>query len=313
MAGGARPPEAAAGIQQFLAWSESCFALGAMLCSQFCPARELYPFESRWFDGEHGRMHYLDEGQGRPILLLHGNPTWSFLYRKMIPRLTSAGFRCVVPDLLGYGLSEHPPKFDFTARQQVRALSGFVRALALTDWVLMGQDWGGPMALGLALESPESVRGIVLGSTFAWRASGLTRLVGHLLRLRPLQRWMVEGDGFIRRVMGLARVRLSRQELDHYQLVAATPDLRRAKCVLPRELLDADAWLGELEREVALQLGKTRTLLIHSKQDFFSGASVRRLSRLLPHNGVLTLPHAGHFFQEDAPTEVSAAICERFA
>jgi haloalkane dehalogenase len=285
----------------------------APLSSQFCPARELYPFEARWFDGEHGRIHYLDEGQGRPILLLHGNPTWSFLYRKMIPRLTAAGFRCVVPDLLGYGLSEHPPHFGFTAREQVGALSTFVRALALSEWVLMGQDWGGPMALGVALQSPASVRGIVLGSTFAWRASGLTRLVGHVLRLRPLQRWMVEGEGFIRQVMGLARVRLSRQELDHYQLVAATPDLRRAKSVLPRELLDADDWLDELERQVTQQLGNIPTLLIHSKKDFFSGGTVRRLSRMLPHNSVLRLPRAGHFFQEDAPSEVSEAIRERFA
>jgi haloalkane dehalogenase len=284
-----------------------------MLSTHFRPSPELYPFESRWFDGPHGRMHYLDEGQGRPILLVHGNPTWSFLYRKLIPWLTRSGFRCVVPDLLGYGLSEHPAGFGFTVREQVEALSAFVQALALEELVVMGQDWGGPIALGVSVQTPDSIRGIVLGSTFAWRASGITRFIGHVLRLGVLQRWMVNGDRFIERVMGLARTKLTRQELDHYQLVASTPALRRAKAVLPRELLDADDWLDELERGVIQRLGEARTLLIHGKKDAFSGSLVRRLAQILPNHIVLTLPHAGHFFQEDAPREVSDAIRERFA
>lgn len=284
-----------------------------MVSTDFRPSPELYPFESRWFDGPRGRMHYLDEGQGQPILLVHGNPTWSFLYRKMIPWLTQSGFRCLVPDLLGYGLSEHPVSFGFTAREQVEALLAFVQARELEDLVVLGQDWGGPIALGVSVQMPESIRGIVLGSTFAWRASGITRCIGHVLRLGAIQRWMVNGDRFIERMMGLARTSLTKQELEHYQLVASTPDLRRAKAVLPRELLDADDWLDELERGVIQRLGEARTLLIQGKKDAFSDSLVRRLGQMLPNHIVLTLPHAGHFFQEDAPREVSDAIRERFA
>jgi haloalkane dehalogenase len=283
-----------------------------MLLTDFRPSRELYPFESCWFDGSHGRMHYLDEGRGQPILLLHGNPTWSFLYRKMVPELASLGFRCVVPDLLGYGLSEHPPGFGFTASEQVNAVSAFTRALALEELVVMGQDWGGPIALGVAVRSPGSIRGIVLGSTFAWRTAGLTRLIGRVLRLGAIQRWMVDGEGFIRRVMSLARTKLTQEELDHYQLVAATPELRSAKAVLPRELLDADDWLTELERQVRERLATVPTLLVHAKKDGLSGSSVRRLTRMLPNNVLRKLPLAGHFFQEDAPAEVANAIRERF-
>jgi haloalkane dehalogenase len=231
----------------------------------------------------------------------------------MVPALTSLGFRCVVPDLLGYGLSEHPPGFGFAAAEQVDAVSAFTRALALEEPIVMGQDWGGPIALGVAVRSPGSVRGIALGSTFAWRTAGLTRLVGRALRLGAVQRWMVHDERFIERVMGLARTKLTRAELDHYQLVASTPELRRAKAVLPRELLDADDWLTELEGQVSEGLARVPTLLIHPKKDGFSGGSVRRFSRMLPNNVILTLPRAGHFFQEDAPIEVANAIRERWA
>ena len=74
---------------------------------EFTVDRSLYPFESRWFDGRHGRMHYIDEGHGTPIIFFHGNPTWSFLYRNIITRLRGK-FRCIAVDYLGFGLSEHP-------------------------------------------------------------------------------------------------------------------------------------------------------------------------------------------------------------
>jgi haloalkane dehalogenase len=284
-----------------------------MRMTDFRPSPALYPFQSRWFDGPHGRIHYLDEGQGPPVLLVHGNPTWSFLYRKVISKLVASGFRCVAPDLLGYGLSEHPPSFGFRAKDQVEALSTFTRALELRELIVFGQDWGGPIGLAVSVRAPESIRGIVLGSTFAWPATGITRLVGYLLRFGPIQRWMVNGSAFIAQVMRLARAPLTPQERDHYALVAATPGLRLAKTVLPRELLDAEDWLGELEADVSQRLGHVRTLLFHAKKDALSRRSVGRLGRLLPDHVLITLPNAGHFFQEDAPVEVAAAIRDRFA
>jgi haloalkane dehalogenase len=284
-----------------------------MRSTDFLPSRSSYPFESRWFDGPRGRMHYIAEGEGTPLLLLHGNPTWSFLYRKMIPPLCTAGFRCVAPDLLGYGLSEHPDGFGFTLREQLEALRAFALAFALEGWIVVGQDWGGPLALGVALELGTALRGIVLGSTFAWRSAGLTRIIGHLLRSAPLQRRMIDSDHFIDFIVRrLTRARLTPEELSHYQLVAARPELRRAKAVLPRELIDADEWLTTLESQVFRQLRSVRTLLIHAQRDVLSGGSVRRLGRMLPNHAVLALPNAGHFFQEDAPREVALAIAEHF-
>jgi len=79
---------------------------------EFTPDPQLYPFESRWFDSSVGRIHYIDEGEGRPILLMHGNPDWSFLYRKMIPVLTPH-FRCIAMDYPGFGLSVHPADYEY--------------------------------------------------------------------------------------------------------------------------------------------------------------------------------------------------------
>jgi haloalkane dehalogenase len=257
-------------------------------------------------------MHYLDEGHGQPILLVHGNPTWSFLYRKLVPKLATYGFRCVVPDLLGYGLSEHPANFGFTASEQADALLALVNALHLDGPIVLGQDWGGPIALDAATRMPASIRGIVLGSTFAWRSRGLTRLIAHLLRLQLVQRYMVQGDRFISVAMRLARTRLTSAELDHYRLVAATPELRAAKAVLPRELIDAGDWLAQLESKITTSLRNTRALLFDPQKDALSATSVRRLSGLFPNHVVQRLPRAGHFFQEDAASDVAVAIRERF-
>jgi haloalkane dehalogenase len=112
--------------------------------------------------------------------------------------------------------------------------------------------------------------------------------------------------------MRLARARLTSEELDHYRLVAATPQLRAAKAVLPRELIDADNWLINLESEVIRSLGTARTLLLHPQKDALSGTYVRRLAGMFTDHVIRRLPSAGHFFQEDAPSDVAAAIRDRF-
>ena len=87
----------------------------------FAPDPALYPFESRWFTSSVGPIHYIDEGQGRPLLLFHGNPDWSFLYRKIVSALRP-DFRCVVPDYPGFGLSVHPGGYGYTAAEHAKII-----------------------------------------------------------------------------------------------------------------------------------------------------------------------------------------------
>lgn len=259
-------------------------------------------------------MHYLDLGKGHPLLLVHGSPTWSFLFRKMVPGLVSAGFRCVVPDLLGYGLSDHPRVDGVGPERQAGALLQLIEELALNDMIVVGQDWGGPIGLGAAVQVPERVAGVVVGSTFAWRTSGLVRLVGRALRSGVAQRWM-GGEGFVPRMIGaLAHAKLSDTEMEHYTAVVSTPELRRSLSRLPRELLDADTWLEKLERDVRDKLGSKPALLLHGAREGALGLqALRRFETLFVDHKLVSLPDAGHFFQEDSPRETVAAIVAWFA
>lgn len=127
----------------------------------FTPDPQLYPFQSRWFDSSRGRVHYVDEGAGPPILLCHGNPTWSFLYRDIIVALRDR-FRCVATDYLGFGLSERPAGFGYRIDEHARVVGEFVDHLGIGGYLTMGQDWGGPIGMAVAVERADRVRGVVL-------------------------------------------------------------------------------------------------------------------------------------------------------
>ena len=104
----------------------------------------LFPFESRFLDVDGATVHHVDEGTGPPLLLLHGNPTWSFLYREVIAGLRDR-FRCVAPDYPGFGLSRPAPGYGFTPAEHAEVVRRLVLELDLRDVTLMVQDWGGPI------------------------------------------------------------------------------------------------------------------------------------------------------------------------
>lgn len=142
--------------------------------TSFVIPRALFPVEHRFVDLDGARIHYVDEGAGEPLLLLHGNPSWSFVYRKIIVALRD-DFRCIALDFPGYGLSEAPPGYGFTPQEHSRVLERFVDALGLKELALMVQDWGGPIGLGFAGRRPELVRSLIIGNTFAWPLSSQRR------------------------------------------------------------------------------------------------------------------------------------------
>src|SRR5208282_578788 len=113
----------------------------------------LYPFESRYADIDGARVHYVDEGSGPPLLLLHGNPTWSFLYRDLIKGLRDR-FRCIAPDYPGFGLSHAAPGYSYTPAEHARILERLVLELDLQGLTMMVQDWGGPIGFAVATRQP---------------------------------------------------------------------------------------------------------------------------------------------------------------
>lgn len=128
-----------------------------------------YPFTPRYLDIDGLRMHYVDEkgSTGETVLMLHGEPSWSFLYRKMIPGINAAGHRCVAPDLIGFGKSDKPTERSaYTYKAHLDWLGTFIQQLDLNNITLFCQDWGGLLGLKILTEMPESFARVVTANTF---------------------------------------------------------------------------------------------------------------------------------------------------
>jgi haloalkane dehalogenase len=128
-----------------------------------------YPFAPRYVEVDGIRIHHVDEGPrgGPPVLLMHGEPSWSYLYRKMIPLLTAAGLRAVAPDLVGFGRSDKPARrSDYTYQRHVDWMRGWLEKVDLRGVTLVCQDWGGLIGLRLAAEHEDRFARIVAANTF---------------------------------------------------------------------------------------------------------------------------------------------------
>jgi pimeloyl-ACP methyl ester carboxylesterase len=132
--------------------------------------KALYPFEPHWLELPEGRMHYVDTGGAGPVVVLvHGNPSWSFLWRDLIKELSAAGFRCIAPDHLGMGLSDKPETY-FGLADRIRHLETLVDSLGVKAFHLCVHDWGGAIGFGLAGRRPEAVGKLVVTNTAAFRS-----------------------------------------------------------------------------------------------------------------------------------------------
>lgn len=128
---------------------------------------DLYPFDPHYVDVAGGRMHYVDEGDGPPIVMLHGNPTWSFYYRELIRGLRER-YRVIAPDHIGCGLSDKPPEYPYTLSQHIENLSALIDHLKLDGVTLAVHDWGGAIGFGWAVRNPERARRFIVFNTAAF-------------------------------------------------------------------------------------------------------------------------------------------------
>jgi len=280
----------------------------------FEPDPALYPFESLWFDSSAGRMHYLDEGSGTPILFCHGNPTWSFLYRGIVTRLRDR-FRCVALDYLGFGLSDRPDGYGYTIEEHARTVGELVDDLGLDGFVIMGQDWGGPVSTAVATERAERVSGVVLGNTWFWPATARFRLFSRVMGSRWMQRKILEENFFVEKIMPRSSARrLSEREREHYRRVQPSPETRRGVAEMPKQIIAATPLLERLSREVPAKLGSKPALIVWGMKDpGFRPSMIPRVRDAFADAIVVELPGAKHYIQEDAPGEIADAIAERFA
>jgi haloalkane dehalogenase len=274
-----------------------------------------FPFQSRYLNLDDGtRIHYIDEGQGIPILFLHGNPTWSFLYRHIINAL-KPHFRCIAFDYPGFGFSSTPENYNFTAAEHAAVALEVVQKLNLNGFYLMTQDWGGPIGFYVATQLPDRVQGFIIGNTWAWPHRGwrfilFSRLVGGPLgRLAALT-----FNGVIHLFLQLGvKAGLSREDYAMYLLPFKQRQKRKATHIFPRQLEKAHPFLADLEQSLHRVTGKPALIIWGGKDFGFQEEERQKFEALFKTHQTILLPHAGHFIQEDAPLEISRAIMTWFA
>jgi haloalkane dehalogenase len=261
-----------------------------------------WPCEPRYLDQDGLRMHYVDEGAGDPVLLLHGEPTWSYLYRKLIPPLAARN-RVVAPDYFGFGRSDKPTELGwYSYDRHVESIRRLVEELGLRRITVVVQDWGGPIGLRLATEQPERFDRLVIMNTgvFAGRPPS-----DEWLRFRALVR-RVGGELRPGRLVRASCVRELPDAVEAaYEAPFPTAASKAGVLAFPElvptepEHPNAAAMVGV---RVALERWEKPALVLFSDSDPIFAPSVgERFATLIP--GALpaeTVERAGHFLQEDA-------------
>lgn len=271
------------------------------------PWRDLYPFESHFFDLDGLRLHYLDEGVGEPLLFVHGNPTWSFYWRNLFLGLRER-YRCVAVDHIGCGLSDKPQNYDYTLQQRIDDLTRLVQALDLTGVTLLAHDWGGAIGLGTILRLPDRFSRIVLFNTGAfpppfvpWRiAACRTPLVG-TLAVRGL-------NAFARAALSMAVEKPERMTADVRAGLLAPYDNWANRVAVDRFVRDIPftprhpTWqtLEQIEAGLPSLVARPIQLVWGMRDWCFRPECLQRFERFWPQAEVHKLADCGHYVVEDA-------------
>ncbi len=269
-----------------------------------------YAFESNYLEQDGLRMHYVEEGAGAPVLLLHGEPTWAYLYRKMIPPLARVA-RGVAPDYFGFGRSDKPTQIeDYSYDFHYRSIERLADELDLREMTVVVQDWGGPIGLRLAVERPERVARLVILNT----GIGAGRA--------PSPEWLRFRE-FIRRVgtelvpgqlIQIACVsELDDAVVDAYNAPFPTPESKAGVLAFPELVpteLDHPSAAKMLEVRAGLERWDKPALVLFSDSDpIFTPKAAERMAARIPGAGPSEIiSGAGHFLQEEKGEEIAKRI-----
>lgn len=270
-----------------------------------------FPWEARYCEVNGLRMHYVEEGTGDPILCLHGEPSWSYLYRKMIPTLSTAG-RVVAPDLIGFGKSDKlPEKSDYSVAFHAGQLRGFIEGLNLRRITLVCQDWGGLLGLPLVAEMAERFSRIVVMNTFI--PTGEEPPSEGFLRWRGFAAKQTDLDvGFI--IQSGCVSKLSPETISAYN--APFPDASYKAAAHQFPILvpitpddPASDWMRR--GRAFLQRWERPALVLFSDSDPVTRGGDRFFRNLIPAASLAPedqIEGAGHFLQEDKGEEIAARV-----
>jgi pimeloyl-ACP methyl ester carboxylesterase len=285
-----------------------------------------WPFAPHFTEAAGFRHHFIDEGSGRPVLLLHGQPTWGYIYRNFIPAL-AATHRVVVPDHMGFGKSETPPGREYTLRTHVGNLTSLIDALDLRDITLVMQDWGGPIGVGYAVRHPQRIHSLVLMNTVVGYGTAGRRDLPNPMET-PWFRWIRDGLPTGRteavlsqlgstilsvlQIVGLERLdRVDPTFIRAYGAPFPTPADCKGAIEFPLDLA-----LGRIRDFVREGIGglpalrEKPALMIEGMLDraIPPALALADFAGLWPTAPIIQILGAGHYIQEDAPEIVVPAL-----
>ncbi|MCX6938690.1 MAG: alpha/beta fold hydrolase [Verrucomicrobia bacterium] len=296
--------------------------------TQTLPAwlRMLYPFTLKTFATSGGaKMSYVDErgtgqspGDDSAVLLVHGNPTWSFYYRHAITALVASGRRCIAPDHIGMGLSEKPQDYKYTLAQRITDLESLVLSLGLKQIDLVVHDWGGAIGFGLAVRHPQLIRRIVILNSAAYPMDQIPKSIALCKTSFPGSLIVRTFNGFARAATKLAMNRrtLTNDEKNGYLFPYDSFDNRVGIDAFIKDIPDAGHPSFTTLRRVADgldQFRRRKVLMIWGANDFcFDANFFEEWRKYIPEAKVHLIADAGHYVADDAYEQVSPMIVNFF-
>lgn len=271
-----------------------------------------YPFTPQQFSLPMGQMSYVDEGAGEPIVMVHGNPTWSFVYRSLIRQLHGR-YRCIAMDHIGFGLSDKP--YDWSYRPQAHAanLQTFLDALDLTGITLVVQDWGGPIGLSYAINNPEKIKRLVILNTWLWPVNddwyfrGFSGFMGGVVGRFLIRNFNFFAKVVVRMAYG-DKSKLTPHIHAHYLKPLPTTQSRKGSWVFPREIIASTDWLAQLWQKRANLTDKPTMLAWGMKDIAFREKELNRWATVFPQAQVIRYADAGHYVQDEKGSELASQI-----
>ncbi len=271
-----------------------------------------FPFQSKFIDLDMGKMHYIDEGSGDPIVMIHGNPTWSFLYRHVVKGMSKTN-RCIAMDHIGFGLSDKPEEWSYLPEKHAQNLETLLEELDLQNITLLVQDWGGPIGLSYALNHPERIKQLIIMNTWMWPAKGdphFEKFSGFMGG--AIGRFLIKHFNFFAKVIMKKaygdKSKLTKEIHSHYLEPLNRPGKRKGCWVFPKEIIGSNEWLKMLWSQKDKITNKPALILWGKKDIAFRKNDLEKWQSFLINHTSITLEKVGHYVQEELGQELCTYI-----
>ncbi len=274
--------------------------------------RDIYPFSPHYYQTSAGRMHYVDEGQGQPVVMVHGNPSWSFEHRDLIKAL-SPDFRCIAPDHIGFGLSDKPINWTYLPEEQAVNFEIFMESLDLQEVTLVVGDWGGPIGISYAIRHPERIKALVITNTWLWSVKRdwyyqmFSGFMGGRIGRTLIRRYNFFAGTMVRTIFG-DKSKLTEEVHRHYLMPFENVEERKGSWVFPYHIIESSEWLDELWSLRESLIGKPMLLAWGMKDIAFREKELKQWASAFPGAKIVRYPAAGHFVAEEQAGALAAEI-----